>query len=73
MTDPHPKWRLLRKPIESATRPVRRVAPALLTLLALVTVAAVLQAGEPAVAAPPTPPSQPTAIGTGGAAASVDP
>jgi gamma-glutamyltranspeptidase/glutathione hydrolase len=42
-------------------------------LLALLTVAAVLQAGEPALAAPPTPPKQATAIGTGGAAASVDP
>ena len=42
-------------------------------LLALLTVAAVLQTGEPAVAAPPTPSGQPTAIGTGGAAASVDP
>ena len=73
MSDPHPKWRLLYKPMEPASRPVRRVASALLALLALVTVAAVLQAGEPAVAAPPTPPSQPTAIGTGGAAASVDP
>jgi gamma-glutamyltranspeptidase / glutathione hydrolase len=45
----------------------------LLALLALLTVAAVLQTGEPAVAAPPTPSGQPTAIGTGGAAASVDP
>jgi gamma-glutamyltranspeptidase/glutathione hydrolase len=42
-------------------------------LLALLTVAAVLQAGKPALAAPPTPSNQATAIGTGGAAASVDP
>jgi gamma-glutamyltranspeptidase / glutathione hydrolase len=73
MPDPDPKLRLLCKPMESACRPVRRVASALLALLALVTVAAVLQAGEPAVAAPPTPSGQATAIGTGGAAASVDP
>jgi gamma-glutamyltranspeptidase/glutathione hydrolase len=73
VTDPYPKWRLLCKPMESASRPVRGVASALLALLALLTVATVLQAGEPAVAAPPTPPRQATAIGTGGAAASVDP
>jgi gamma-glutamyltranspeptidase/glutathione hydrolase len=73
MTDPYPKSRLLCKPMESACGPTRRVASALLALLALVSVAAVLQAGEPAVAAPPTPSGQATAIGTGGAAASVDP
>src|SRR5512133_880563 len=71
MTDPYPKG--LCKSLESASRPVRRVALALIALLALLTVAAVLQAGEPALAAPPTPPKQATAIGTGGAAASVDP
>src|SRR4029450_5975170 len=59
--------------MESASRPVRRVASALLALLALLTVTAVLQVGEPAVAAPPTPSAQATAIGTGGAAASGDP
>src|SRR5512133_3780798 len=68
MTDPYPKG--LSKSVEAACRPVLRVAAA---LLALLTVAAVLQAGEPALAAPPTPPKQATAIGTGGAAASVDP
>src|SRR5512133_510380 len=68
MTDPYPKG--LSKSVEAACRPVLRVAAA---LLALLTVAAVLQVGEPAVAAPPTPPKQATAIGTGGAAASVDP
>jgi gamma-glutamyltranspeptidase/glutathione hydrolase len=73
MTDPYPNWRLLYKPTESASRPVRRVAAALLALLALLIAAAVLQGGEPAVAAPPTPSNQATAIGTGGAAASVDP
>jgi gamma-glutamyltranspeptidase / glutathione hydrolase len=71
MTDPYPKG--LSKSVESACRPVLRVASALLALLAVLTVAAVLQVGEPAVAAPPTPPGQATAIGTGGAAASVDP
>jgi gamma-glutamyltranspeptidase / glutathione hydrolase len=73
MTDPYPKGRLLCSPVESACRPVRRVAFTLLALLALLTVAVVLQTGEPALAAPPTPPKQATAIGTGGAAASVDP
>jgi gamma-glutamyltranspeptidase/glutathione hydrolase len=73
MTDPYPKGRLHCSPVESACRPVRRVAFTLLALLTLLTVAAVLQTGEPAVAAPPTPSGQPTAIGTGGAAASVDP
>src|SRR5512133_1606898 len=71
MTDPYRKG--LCKSVESASRPVRRVAFALIALLALLPVAAVLQAGEPALAAPPTPPKQATAIGTGGAAASVDP
>jgi gamma-glutamyltranspeptidase / glutathione hydrolase len=73
MTDRYPKWRLLCKPMESASTPVRRVASALLALVALLTVATVLRAGEPALAAPPTPSKQATAIGTGGAAASVDP
>jgi gamma-glutamyltranspeptidase / glutathione hydrolase len=73
MTDRYPKWRLLCKPMESACIPVRRVAFAHLALVALLTVATVLRAGEPALAAPPTPSKQATAIGTGGAAASVDP
>jgi gamma-glutamyltranspeptidase/glutathione hydrolase len=47
----------------------------LLTLLVLLTLLATLLAGrlEPAQAAKPAPPTQPVAVGTGGAAASVDP
>src|SRR4029453_13424584 len=73
MIAPYPKGRLLCKPVGSALRSVGRLGVALLMLLALLTVAAVLQAGKPALAAPPTPSNQATAIGTGGAAASVDP
>jgi gamma-glutamyltranspeptidase / glutathione hydrolase len=54
--------------VASARRPVSRVAFALLALL----IVALLQAGEPTFAAPQAPSAQPTAIGTGGAAASVD-
>ena len=46
-----------------------RLALALLAIVA----AAALARGGPAVAAPPTPERQATAVGTGGAAASVDP
>jgi gamma-glutamyltranspeptidase / glutathione hydrolase len=68
MTDPYPKL-VFCKPVWSACRPVSRFAFVLLALL----IVAVLRSGEPALAAPPTPSKQATAIGTGGAAASVDP
>src|SRR4029453_8257340 len=73
MIAPYPKGRLLCKPVGSALRSVGRLGVALLMLLALLTVAAVLQAGKPALAAPPTPSNQAPAVATGGAAASVDP
>ena len=69
MTEPCPNWRLLCRPLWTTCRPVSRFAFALLALL----IVAVLQSGERALAAPPTPSKQATAIGTGGAAASVDP
>ena len=65
---PVQKGRPLSEPVGSARRPVNRVAFALLALL----VVALLQAGEPTFAAPPAPSGQATAIGAGGAAASVD-
>jgi gamma-glutamyltranspeptidase / glutathione hydrolase len=58
----------LREQVESTGTPVSRVGFALLALLIVL----VLHAGKPSFAAPRSPSAQATAIGTGGAAASVD-